>query len=377
MSNNDQQTHPRRRRLLIIIPLGLISLCLTILIVSFLSNQFLPKPSNTPKQLNSEDIALAEETLNLIAAFGDQTWTGFNDTIPLLLWNDSHAFLINSKDNLPDWEELENVSVNEYPVYVQENIANYQAFTEVLSNGQYAGSLSTKDATNIMFIELFKENLPAVLAEIFPYRLILLSSDHYITALVHESFHAFQAENYPTRFEDAEKAYSSSAAYKSVFPEMSESWQVEIQILIDALQADTQSEQNERINDFLNSRDKRRSNATLTQNLVLYEKRFEWLEGSAKYVELEIWRLAASSLTYEPVESLITDKDFRSYRNYSQRWNNELNSMKNTAKSGGDSLFYYSGMMQARLLDRLMADWKSRMEEPGVWLEDLLRESLK
>jgi len=98
---------------------------------------------------------------------------------------------------------LEGITVNGLPIYVKENKANYQAFTELLSNGRYAGSMATKDATSIGFINLFKENLPLVISQIFPYRILLLSTDHYITALVHENFHAYQAENYPERFEDA------------------------------------------------------------------------------------------------------------------------------------------------------------------------------
>jgi hypothetical protein len=374
--NQTNQPNKSWRRLLLIIPLGLISLCLVIGGVLLISNQFLPEPSTTPDELTHEDIARAEEALNLLANLGNQTWPGFDHAIPLIVWNDSYAFLINAEEKLPDWEELENVSINDLPVYTQVNTANYQAFTEVLINNQYAGSMATKDATNIKFIQLFKDNLPPVLAQLFPYQLILISSDHYITALVHETFHAFQAENYPIRFEDADEAYPSGSAYESSFPEMSEAWQSEVQILIDALQTDDQSIQIERVKDFLDSREDRRSKAGLGPNLVLYEKRFEWLEGSAKYVELEIWRLAASSPDYKPAEGIKNDKDFDGYEKYLRHWKNELTSMKNAAKSGGDTLFYYSGMLQARLLDQLMPNWKLRVGEPGVWMEDLLRESI-
>jgi hypothetical protein len=39
--------------------------------------------------------------------------------------------------------------------------------------------------------------------------------------------------------------------------------------------------------------------------------------------------------------------------------------------------FYYSGMAQAVLLDRLMPDWKVRAWSEGVWLEDLLAEAVR
>lgn len=38
----------------------------------------------------------------------------------------------------------------------------------------------------------------------------------------------------------------------------------------------------------------------------------------------------------------------------------------------GDGRFYYSGMAQAALLDRLLPDWKEQALTDGVFLEDLL-----
>lgn len=366
---------PLWRRIVTILAVSLISLCVVSIGLIFISNQFLPGPSQTPGRLTDEDIARAEEALHLMSTLGQKTWPGLDDNIPLIIWNESHAFLINSKEQLQGWEKIEGISINKLPVYVQENTADYQAFAEILSNNQYAGSMATKNATNVKFMNLFKENLPPVISQIFPYQLILISSDHYITALVHETFHAYQAENHFERFEDAENAYQTTSAYESVFPDMNEAWQSEAQILINAVQEENRTAQIKLVKEFLKAREERRAQAGLTPNLVLYENRYEWLEGSAKFVELEVWELAADSKTYQPVESILDDQDFNAYTNYDRRWKNELTNMKNAAKSGGDTLFYYSGMMQARLLDSLMPDWKSHIVEPGIWYEDLLREA--
>ena len=374
-----QNNHKKQKRSLRVIPFivfSLIGLCLLTAGIFFLTNQFLPEPSSTPNELSQQDLAHAEEALHLMSELGDQTWPELSGNIPLLLWNDEYAFLTNSQEEVAGWDRLEDAQVNDLPVYVQKNDADYQAFTEILPNGNYAGSMATKNATNIGFINLFKENLPPVVSQIFPYRLLLLSTDQYITALVHESFHAYQAENYPDRFEDAEKAYSSTDGYEDLFESMSEDWQLEIQALIDALNEEDDSRRIEFINNFIQIREDRRSSANLSSNLTLYEKRYEWLEGSAKYVELEIWENAANSTTYQPVEEVFTDEDFDNYQGYEKRWKNELTNMKNAAKNIGDSLFYYSGMLQARLLDELMPEWKTRIGEPGVWYEDLLKEAV-
>jgi hypothetical protein len=372
---NEQEPKKRNRKITVII-LSLLGLCLLTAGLSIISNQFLPKASPSTDRLTQEDLFRAEETLNLMTDLGEQTWPGLNSSIPLILWNESHAFLLNSQEHFEDWRVLEGATVNNLPVYVQENKANYQAFTELLSNGRYAGSMATKDATNIGFITLFRENLPPVISQIFPYRILLLSTDHYITALVHESFHAYQAENYPERFDDAEKSYQSTDAYEDIFPDMSEDWQIEVQFLLDALEEEDRVKQITLVKDFLETRENRREKAGLPENLVLYEKRYEWLEGSAKYVELEIWKQAANSTEYQPVDEIFIDQDFDDYQGYEKRWKNEKTSMKNAAKNIGDSLFYYTGMLQGRLLDILMPDWKTKINDPGIWYEDLLRDAI-
>jgi hypothetical protein len=50
--------------------------------------------------------------------------------------------------------------------------------------------------------------------------------------------------------------------------------------------------------------------------------------------------------------------------------------MKNQAVIQGDTRFYYTGMVQAFLLDRLMPDWKNYIMEENVWLDDLLLEAI-
>jgi hypothetical protein len=206
--------------------------------------------------------------------------------------------------------------------------------------------------------------------------LILLSTDHYITALVHESFHAYQAENYSERFEDAEKAYRSTEAYENLYPEMGEAWEREVQYLIDAVEETDPSTQIELIRSFLDTREQRRNEVDLSQAFELYEKRFEWLEGSAKYVELETWENASDAASYQPISSILEDRDFDAYQGYEKRWENEINNAKTAAKNGSETLFYYSGMLQARLLDILMPDWQTKIGNPDIWYEDLLADAV-
>ena len=54
-------------------------------------------------------------------------------------------------------------------------------------------------------------------------------------------------------------------------------------------------------------------------------------------------------------------------------WSAQLGEVTRTAGRAGETRFYYSGMAQAAVLDRLLRDWKERAFEPDVMLEDLLR----
>ena len=47
------------------------------------------------------------------------------------------------------------------------------------------------------------------------------------------------------------------------------------------------------------------------------------------------------------------------------------------AKDDGDTRFYYSGLAQAAILDRLAPGWRTRILTEDVWLEDLLKEAVQ
>jgi len=108
-----------------------------------------------------------------------------------------------------------------------------------------------------------------------------------------------------------------------------------------------------------------------------YERRIEWLEGLAKYIELAIWREASASSDYAPLPVLTDDPDFKKYASFAQRWSQELDQMKRQATLEGDIRFYYTGMAQAMLLDQLMPGWKARALTESMTVEDLLREALQ
>jgi hypothetical protein len=194
--------------------------------------------------------------------------------------------------------------------------------------------------------------------------------------IAHESFHAYQGMRVPQKLADSE---NTSRDYEQQYPwddtSLQANWQTELDLLTEALRSTDENQSAELALQFLEIRADRRASAQLNENLIAYEQQREWLEGLARYAELEIWRLAGDS-SYTPVPETSEDPEFNAYRDYSRRWTNELNQISRMSTDEGDGRFYYTGMAQAFLLDRLMPEWKERAFEEDVWLEDLLRSAV-
>jgi hypothetical protein len=74
---------------------------------------------------------------------------------------------------------------------------------------------------------------------------------------------------------------------------------------------------------------------------------------------------------------MVNDPGFKNYANFSPRWSQEIEQIRRMANDQGDTRFYYSGLAQAALLDRLAPDWKTKIMMDDVFLEDLLKDAVK
>ena len=153
-------------------------------------------------------------------------------------------------------------------------------------------------------------------------------------------------------------------------------WQTELDLLAEALRSTDQTRTLEQVRQFLTLRASRRESASLSPELIAYEQHREWLEGLGRYAELEIWRQASVS-NYLPIPEANNLSDFESYSNFDRRWEQELDQISRMAEDEGDGRFYFSGMSQAFLLDRLSPNWKQYVFEEGVWLENLLEAEIQ
>jgi hypothetical protein len=198
-------------------------------------------------------------------------------------------------------------------------------------------------------------------------------TDNYIAALEHESFHAYEGILATNQLTAAEQQYSVGENYP--FDAMEEPWKREMDVLVKAVQASTDTESINLTREFLQMRASRRAGLSLEQ--IGLEHLKEWEEGLAKYAELEITRQAGTREGYHPIEGMSQDTNFHNYQGQQQLWDAQLNEAKKTQGRSGDTRFYYSGNALAILLDRLMPGWKPRALPGGEYLDDLLQEVVK
>lgn len=174
---------------------------------------------------------------------------------------------------------------------------------------------------------------------------------------------------------EAESIHKLGKEYETSTESFQAEWKQESNLLADALEAKTQAERIELVRQFLSSREARRKNSNLDDKLVDYERWLEWEEGTAKYTEVSMLRLAGKTGDYHALPEMEIDRDFKQYQKVDQRWSDELFQLRHPLTTGEPRL-YMTGLAQAFLLDDLMPGWKDKYWQEGVFLEDLLRQAI-
>lgn len=307
------------------------------------------------ERLAPADLALVAEVERLRAEYGDEIWPGFATAdIGLVVYNDRFEFLV--ADRVPSG--FESIDDSDRP-YVRRPADDPQAFAVDLG-GLWAGSLPLYERMRRDYLRGMRNELPPVLAQLFPVWLADISPDLWTVGLLHEQMHAFQATAAPGRWDRALSAYEHEDRYPYDDATFASGWAAEGGALRSALEASTSDEACAAASTFLETRDERRRAIGLSPELVAFEQDLEWLEGLAKHAEIRSYELAAG----EPGAAA------HGYRPGLPHWTGEFDRLRNgLASADGDLRFYLSGMAQARLLDRL--------DPAGAWrtlLEDLVPE---
>jgi hypothetical protein len=387
--------------LIIFFPVVVAALCILGASAAAVSNSMLPSQSAVTDRLSDLDKARAAEALRLRRELGDTLWPGWGAAdIPMIFYNEDYVFLVGFPDppdgwvKIPEfesrggpWEKVPDDSFDEEEYFRQALVMpgeTPEAFV-VRIGDRWVSNLLTADWMEIQLGNEFRGMVPPLFQSVFPYRLaarIFLSAagghDLYICATLHESFHAFEAIRARDRLLAAEMVYGGNAGrYPYEDPAFTADWQTELDLLADAVQAESEVETAELARQFLDQRQKRRKAANIEAALIDLERLKEWEEGLAKYTELAIWRSAAEDSNYAPLPAMAGDPGFSGYKNFSKIWLQQIQQIRSMAKDDGDTRFYYSGLAQAAILDRLAPGWRTRILTENVAMEELLQEAVK
>lgn len=203
----------------------------------------------------------------------------------------------------------------------------------------------------------------------------ITSAEEWVTMIIHEYFHGFQykhlafikyyEENIVQIQEDSlTQIYKNNYWFK-------ESIDKENQLLLNAINETDNAKTALLIDDFFEIRNQRRKETQqkLKLDITNYEKCYETMEGTARYVEYSLYnKFSTSRPNNKLIKSDTSFKSFEKFRNYTIEKDKWLYLTEKT------TYYYAVGFNMARLLDKLEIEYKSKLfNQGGLSLEDILK----
>jgi len=372
-------------------------LILFLAVVSALYNLTLPSRSKVTNILPEKEKACISETINLLSKVGNDVWPGWGEVqIPIIVYNEEFAFLIGYPNPPAGWKKMpaETFRGSEWQTVKEDDFFGSTYYRQPLPDPdvhpenftvkvgeQWVATMQTREYAGVAFYNGFKEELPPLLNAVFPYKifwnLLMGRAENYIGGLTHEAFHAFQGRITPRQFAQAETASGLSGEYPWHQAENAIGWEEEANLLMQAYHSENMDSMQQLVVRFVEKREDRRRSSQLPEKMIQYEKNREWLEGLAKYAELKIGLLAGESKSYQPVDVAGDIDGFKYYTTREKFFKQQVEEVKRSANREGETRFYYGGMLQAMMLDRLMPDWKKEGFAENVYLDDLLKKAVE
>jgi hypothetical protein len=369
---------------------------LVLISLSAIYNLWLPDSSRLSDRLPPAEKAYIQEAMQLQRQLGDSIWPGWGALdIPVIVYNEAYAFLLGYPEPPAGWMKMpqeeyrgaawEAVIGDDFAgsTYYRQPLPDSRVTPEnftVLVGSRWVATIQTKEYAAVAFYNGFREELPPLLKAIFPYKvfwnMVMGTAENYVSGLVHEAFHAYQGSLVPEKLEACETIAWQESSYPWDDPVNAAGWITESDMLMQAYKAEDHAQSIHLTRHFLEQRKIRRHEGKLTEKMILYEQRREWLEGLAKYAELKIGTVAERNNDYEPVTAIKGLKGFKGYKTRSKHLQQQLGEVLRSARRHGESRFYYGGMLQGMLLDRLLPDWKERAFDEGIYLENLLEQAV-
>jgi hypothetical protein len=307
------------------------------------------------------ELAEAVVAWQLLKEEGDWVWWGWSKILPpLLLRAGDYDYLLEHPAPPPEFIFQPDESVAGRPVYRRaDHLVPAPAATMWEVGGVWSVAVPTR--------EEFQQAIDAQLGK----GVVQLDTVNYIRAIVHEAFHAYamtviqgQVPDFGADVDEGEMIRRLSA-----LPDRDKAYAAEGQALVKALHTTDQQITREAVAEFLKLRRARR--AAEDQQIAAYEQMTEWAEGLARYTEVEVMRRVGYETDRLSTASI-------HYPTAAEIWQPFLDQLANPAASpdGFRGRYYLLGAGQAFLLDRIMPDWKTRVFNQKLSLEDLLEQAV-
>lgn len=311
---------------------------------------------------------------NLKQTVAENTWASFNDLeydLPLVYFTDSSSYIANPTEKFLKTFKSDLVFQNQGIKIYKTNV-RVDSLPFHMETGMTLGDPTDE----------YNYHSPFMMCSSYEetYKTIpdVLSTEEWTTMIMHEYFHGYQYKHksYINYYENEIvhiQPDSLTAIYKNN-TWFKNSIDKENELLLKTIDETDSIIIVKNLKDFFALRTQRRK-AVLTKlnfDMAKYEKCYETMEGTARYVEYSLYkRYATKQPDLNLLKSDSSFKSFEKYRNYNITKDEWL------YKSEKTTYFYALGFNMARLLDKLNVEYKSRLfKERKITLEDILLEKL-
>jgi mannose/fructose/N-acetylgalactosamine-specific phosphotransferase system component IIB len=259
--------------------LVLISLIFLITLGLILNNRLYVRKCNlldtTGDVLTSSEISAIQGVYKYLDLYGDGLFLGLKENKDLVIFNDRYEFLICDKKTVPGWEFVCNNECLNKNIHrrITDNPQAFAVFTE----DKWVASMSTKNTGN--------KHVANAVPLFFPPQILIMDDEYYRGTIVHETVHAFQANNIKARFTELQQLHDVCKNYYDN-KEFNALLIKEAFYLKQAIFAEQYEDVLTCSKSFLSMREKRRTVCKMNNTDIQNEKDMEWLEGLARYAVL-------------------------------------------------------------------------------------------
>ena len=306
---------------------------------------------------------------NLKTLVDKKIWSGFSDNkfdVPVIYYDESYCYIANPTGGFLDQYNPElifkNSVLNIYKSPLCDSIPFHMHVSvffgdEKFDNFDYKSPYVRSSSPEIT--QNFVPDVPSI--------------ETWATMVMHEYFHGFQFQhNQYLDYIEKNIALMSQDTLQSIYIQndwYKESVDKENDILLSAIESADTIQIRELIKNFFILREHRRRDTKdrLNTDIIVTEELFETMEGTARYVEFNLYNVLS---TKKPdIEMIESDTLYRSYEHFK-----EFNLEENEWLYRTHSMYYYAiGFNILRLLDKLGVEYKQTLFDDNTSVEKILR----